>query len=219
MRLVGLLAFSAVAVLAQSMGFTPPSMKPTGVTGAPYSAEEEFLHGDRTEKGRKIYRDSEGRVRTERLMCPSCKYYVVEITDPVAGVQWVLDTQHKVAHLMTPQPPPQPAGSSVMINIAPTSTPPSAGPPITKIEQLDPAEIGGLRVVGSRSITTYTDGHKLVGESWMSPELNVVVKNTLGDDIFRLANLKRSEPFPSLFRIPADYTVVEEKTTFVIQYQ
>ena len=72
MRFLGLVLFGAAAIWAQggSMAFTPPASKPPAVKGAPYSGEEEFVRGEKVEKGRRIFRDSEGRVRTERPMYP-----------------------------------------------------------------------------------------------------------------------------------------------------
>jgi hypothetical protein len=81
------------------------------VTGAPYSGEEvgENVHvladGTRlTQKmmGRKVWRDSDGRTRSERPlgMGPNQAPMptIVEITDPVAGFKYTLDTLKKVAH-------------------------------------------------------------------------------------------------------------------------
>src|SRR5260370_25729649 len=51
---------------------------------------------------RKVWRDAEGRTRSERPlgMGPNqaSMPLIVEITDPVAGFKYTLDTQNKVAH-------------------------------------------------------------------------------------------------------------------------
>jgi hypothetical protein len=49
-------------------------------------------------------------------------------------------------------------------------------------------------------------------ESWYSPDLQITVYSKhsdprVGDTIYRVANLKRSEPSTELFRVPADYEV------------
>ena len=49
-------------------------------------------------------------------------------------------------------------------------------------------------------------------ESWYSPDLQITVYSKhsdprSGDTIYRVANLKRAEPSPDLFRVPADYEV------------
>jgi hypothetical protein len=53
-----------------------------------------------------------------------------------------------------------------------------------------------------------------VNERWYSPELQTVVlsKNSdprMGETTYRLTNIVRGEPDPSLFQVPADYTVNE----------
>jgi hypothetical protein len=94
-----------------SATFGPAPMMGYAVTGAPYSGEEvsENVHvladGTRLTQrmvGRKVWRDSEGRTRSERTlgggMNPAAMPPIVEITDPVAGFKYTLDTQRKVAH-------------------------------------------------------------------------------------------------------------------------
>ena len=91
--------------------FGPAHMMGPAVSGAPYSGEEvsENVHvladGTRlTQKmmGRKVWRDSDGRMRTERSLGggpnQASMPTIVEITDPVAGFKYTLDTQKKVAH-------------------------------------------------------------------------------------------------------------------------
>jgi hypothetical protein len=53
-----------------------------------------------------------------------------------------------------------------------------------------------------------------VNERWYSPELQTVVlsKNSdprMGETTYRLTNISRGEPDPSLFQVPTDYTVKE----------
>jgi hypothetical protein len=53
-----------------------------------------------------------------------------------------------------------------------------------------------------------------VNERWYSQELQTVVltKNSdprMGETTYRLTNINRGEPDPSLFQVPADYTVEE----------
>jgi hypothetical protein len=56
----------------------------------------------------------------------------------------------------------------------------------------------------------------VVSENWVSPELKITVLSTVndprsGESTRKLVNIDRSDPDPSLFIPPADYTVVEEK--------
>ena len=57
---------------------------------------------------------------------------------------------------------------------------------------------------------------QIVSERWYSPELKTVVMSKhsdprMGDTVYRLTNINRSEPSRSLFEAPADYTVAEGK--------
>ena len=101
-----------------SMGFGGRGFMGTPVTGAPYSAQRVFEHvqvgadGTRfTQNNRQetIYRDSQGRTRTERSMTgPNGSAeapVVVEIQDPVGKFSYTLDTQNKVAHRVALQTP------------------------------------------------------------------------------------------------------------------
>ena len=49
-------------------------------------------------------------------------------------------------------------------------------------------------------------------ESWYSPDLHVTLLSKhsdprSGDDVYRLAGIKRDEPAAALFTVPSDYTV------------
>ncbi len=92
-----------------------------GVTGAPYSAEQvqervqtlaDGTHITQTGPSQKMWRDSQGRTRTERSMGspmnPNGVQYpiIVQIRDPVVGCEYILDTQAKVAHRIELQPMP-----------------------------------------------------------------------------------------------------------------
>jgi hypothetical protein len=60
--------------------------------------------------------------------------------------------------------------------------------------------------VGNRNPIAVSD------ESWYSPELQVTVLSKhsdprSGDNIYRMAGIKREEPAAALFAVPSDYTV------------
>ena len=93
--------------------FQISSFLPPPVINAPYSGEEVMesvqVLADGTRITRpslppqqKIWRDSQGRVRSERPMGPRLDSNelpaIVQITDPVAGYVYVLDTVNRVAH-------------------------------------------------------------------------------------------------------------------------
>lgn len=102
----------------------PGRFAPPAVQGMPYSAEEiqerqqtlgDGTHIQQTMSRRKLYRDAQGRTRTERTMIipPDGREgpAIIEITDPAAGVQYTLDTQNRIAHRVALQPVPTPGSA------------------------------------------------------------------------------------------------------------
>ena len=92
----------------------------------------------------------------------------------------------------------------------------------TRTEQLGTQNIEGVEAEGTRTITTIPAGAignerpiEMVYEKWYSKELDLVVmsKNSdprFGEQTYRLTNIIRSEPDPSLFSLPAGYKVLAE---------
>ena len=90
-------------------------------------------------------------------------------------------------------------------------------------EALDPQVIEGLNATGTRTTTTIPAGQvgnaqeiKIVSEQWFSDELQVLLMTRhndprSGESLYRLRNVLRGEPDPSLFTLPADYTVQERR--------
>jgi hypothetical protein len=88
-------------------------------------------------------------------------------------------------------------------------------------ESLGKQTIEGVEAEGQRITVTIQAGKignerpiVTVNERWYSPELQTVVlsKNSdprIGETTFKLINIDRNEPDPSLFQVPADYTVEE----------
>jgi hypothetical protein len=88
-------------------------------------------------------------------------------------------------------------------------------------ESLGTQTVEGVAAEGTRVTFTIAAGKignerpiVTVNERWYSPELQTVVlsKNSdprMGETTYRLTNILRSEPEPSLFQVPADYTVKE----------
>jgi hypothetical protein len=96
-----------------------------------------------------------------------------------------------------------------------------AGPnvkPAPQAVSIGERRIEGLKVTGSRLEFTIDAGE--VGneqpitvrtDQWFSPDLHVVVSSThndpmIGETTYRLEQINRSEPDPSLFTVPTDYT-------------
>lgn len=88
-------------------------------------------------------------------------------------------------------------------------------------EDLGTQSIEGIVATGTRKITVIEAGSigneqpiKVVSEEWTSPDLGVLVLTRhsdprTGETTFRLTNVLRAEPDPSLFVVPPDYTVKE----------
>ena len=83
--------------------------------------------------------------------------------------------------------------------------------------------IEGIEAEGTRSTITIPAGRvgndrplTIVSERWYSPELQIVVLSKhsdpfSGDNVYRLTGISREEPPLSLFAVPADYRVTEER--------
>ena len=106
---------------------------------------------------------------------------------------------------------------------------PAQNPP--NIENLGDQTIGGIHATGSRVTTTIPAGSMgneqpilVQSETWSSPELKatVMTKHTdpwAGELKTQLTNVNNSEPDPSLFTVPSDYKIVDEKPMQIIKVQ
>jgi hypothetical protein len=114
-----------------------------------------------------------------------------------------------------------PSGVTYVANAHPLGMGDSNAPPL-KTESLGTQTIEGVTAEGRRTTTTYAVGkmgndREIVTsfETWQSPELGmmtVLTKNSdprTGERTMRIANLSRTEPDPSLFVVPPDYTIEE----------
>ena len=100
-----------------TLTFSGPVCAAIGITGKPYFAEEisewtqtlaDGTHIKQPRSFRKVWRDFDGRTRTERPAFTSGSVEkgvpnVVEIGDLVAGVFYVVDQVHKVVHKIAPR--------------------------------------------------------------------------------------------------------------------
>jgi hypothetical protein len=87
------------------------------------------------------------------------------------------------------------------------------------VESLPAQMVNGALAQGTRTTETIPQGKigndrpiKIVNERWISNDLQMLVKSTssdprFGDTTYQLTNIVQSSPDPSLFQIPADYTV------------
>jgi hypothetical protein len=250
--LSGALVFSSVAVQAQRHGpdGSPPFGAPMElmgfegmhggkiVKGAPFSAtatsettstlqDGSVLH--RTSQV-SMYRDSQGRSRHEAtftgfgpLTASGGSKKMVMISDPVAGVHFMLDDAQKVAHK---SPLHAHGGGAANAESAPEfagkmqermQQEEAAG--LLKKESLGTQTINGVVAEGTRTTHTIPAGQignekplQVVSERWYSADLQIVLKSTrtdprFGTTTYTVTNLQRTEPPATLFAVPSDYTV------------
>lgn len=90
----------------------------------------------------------------------------------------------------------------------------------SRTEDLGVQNIEGVEAVGKRTVTTIPAGEignerpiEIVYERWYSNELQLVVFSRqndprFGEQTYRLTNIVRSEPDPSLFELPSGYRLL-----------
>jgi hypothetical protein len=209
----GLFVLPSRAILAQSGPASVPitlQMK-TGrayKTGSPYCATKEYFptktppNGTQVDHKGRICRDSLGRGREE--ISPT----LIEIYDPVEGVGYTLDTIQRRAGRTAIARPPSPDSSASLprsANFAPAVP--------SRVEFLGAEVIEGLVVEGTRRPTGLELLAKGEEEIWFSEELGEVILMKRSDGfygstvVWRLTDIDRSEPDPSLFRVPANYAI------------
>jgi hypothetical protein len=220
------------------------------VKGVPFSAEvvteftQPLADGNviRRNQTGTLARDSEGRTRREQpvaplgIAMPLPATRLVFINDPVAGVNYVLDTDKKTAQKL---PMPKQGGTfaaGAAVGGMMSSTTQTAGMPAVMghvaiaQETVETVEEGGnetrtiegVRTVGRKTTHTIPAGEigndraiETVSERWYSPELETVILSRhndprMGETVYRLTNINRTEPAPALFEVPADYKVLED---------
>jgi hypothetical protein len=178
------------------------------------------------------YRDSSGRIRTERPFfrgtTSTAPFALIEVQDPVAGYAWMLDYVNRIAHRVpaklrsaTAELPP--GYTTPERSTLPDGTTQASEPLSTKT-------MFGVTVVGVKTTATSPAGSGLgndrpvttVSEDWMSPQVGLVIYSRYsrpgGDESTRtLKDLSTAEPDPSLFRIPPDYQIIDETGSFTMK--
>jgi hypothetical protein len=189
------------------------------VANAPYSADETtesvqtLADGTRIANSTtsKVYRDSQGRTRRE-LSFPAIKgsipsHTMISISDPVAGVNYTLDPQQKVAHKMPSfamttgsnpemtsklkaemQSRIEAGNTTIRSNTMEYRVVASGGSSNAKREDLPSTMMEGVNVTGARETTVIETGAMgndrpitISSERWYSPELQMEVKSVRND--------------------------------------
>ncbi len=179
-----------------------------------------------------VARDSEGRTRREQTLRSIGPWAlssgvegrsregearrneiptVILIQDPVKQVNYTLNPQNHTARGTRQRP---------LREMEPRSRPPSPEHP-ERGESLGTRVIEGIQAEGRRTTTVLPQGSigndaplEIVAETWYSPELQVVVLGKrndprVGEITYRLVNIRRGEPSPSLFQVPPEYRIIE----------
>jgi hypothetical protein len=197
------------------------------VAGRPFSAVEERVTSFRTTDSKlenrsvtetEISRDSQGRLRSDRRTITYDEHGVATertsayIADPVSHTILILDPERRTAMEMPWNPPNEAENRSV----AATS---GSGEMQMKVESLGNRSMEGLQVEGSRRDLTipvksylYYRAVAVSIETWVSPELEIPVlsksETSTGEiSTTTLKNVVRTEPNPTLFQLPSDYTL------------
>jgi hypothetical protein len=181
-----------------------------------------------------LYRDSQGRFRKEvtlsaigPLAASGQPHSFVEISDPVAGTSYVLEPDQKVARQMpgrmgmrvrTNGGAVGPGGPGDVVYRTFNSSAANAKAN-AKTESLGTQTIDGVVAEGTRITRTIAAGEignekpiTVVSERWYSADLQMDIKSThsdprFGDTTYTLTTIQRTEPSPSLFAVPSDYTI------------
>lgn len=194
------------------------------VKNAPFSAETVMENTRRLFDGSTvtaqnkgaIYRDSAGRTRREQPLETIGGFSLggeaqklIFITDANEGIQYFLDSNRKTARRIplngnrAPQPP--------------------AESDAAKTESLGAKNLEGVSVEGTRTTIEIPAGKlgndkslQVVTERWYSSELQTIVMTRhldplSGEQIFRLTNIRRTEPARELFDVPSDYRIETDR--------
>jgi hypothetical protein len=183
-----------------------------------------------------IFRDSQGRERREQSSGAEGTVRSIRISDPVEGVNYTLLPETRIAlknfqpKLVKKQEKEATKAKLDMESIIKAEVPMivmhsmGSDTPVvtfddTREENLGTQMIEGVTAEGTRRTTTIPAGQignelpiVTVNERWYSPELQVVVMSTRSDPrtgttTYKLTNINRSEPAPTLFQVPPDYTL------------
>lgn len=198
------------------------------VTGAPFTATISVQRSQTLSDGNQINRtttgtiarDSQGRVRREMTLPAIGAFattsegapHVIFINDVVAGTQYILEPDRKIAHQVRLER----RGGRFRVQ---NNAAPSADDGKGTTASLGTQTISGVEAQGTRYTRTIPTGQignekpiVITTERWYSPDLQmyVMTKTTdpmRGDSVRQLTNIRMGEPDPSLFQVPPDYTL------------
>jgi hypothetical protein len=201
------------------------------VTGVPFTASfstqttQVLADGNQIQRSAtgSIARDSQGRTRRDTTL-PAIGPWAASgkpapqftfINDPVAGAQYTLDANRKVARKMSATGRNGHDFAKGMRGGAVAEERQKE----TTMASLGTQMINGVSAEGTRITRTIPAGEignrkpiVITIEKWYSPVLQetVMTKRSdprMGETVFQLTNIQHAEPAATLFQVPADYTV------------
>ncbi len=195
------------------------------IKNAPFSAETVMEHSRRlfdgstatTQSKGAIYRDGAGRTRREQPLetigafsFGSDAPKLIFITDANEGIQYFLDLSRQTARKIPLSGESRPPKSSGEKGEA-------------KTESLGKKVLEGVSVEGTRTTVEIPAGKigndkplQITSERWFSADLQTVVMSRhvdplLGEQVFRLTNIRRVEPARELFTVPTGFRVETDR--------
>jgi hypothetical protein len=196
-------------------------------------------HISRKPSTEKIYRDSQGRTRTERSICRPANddpdALVITIRDPVSGYAYILDTQNHIAYRYTMEVR-HPSAAAVPTKAATDAVDKAvvARPDTVRsdpsMETLGSQTMEGVFVEGTKTTMIIPAGAQdndrpitVVGEQWYSPELKISILSKTSDPRYgemmtHLTNIELSQPPLILFEPSPDFKIVDETGSVTINY-
>ena len=198
------------------------------ITGAPYEADEKSVTTQTLADGNRIvnvnaakrYRDQQGRTRVER---GEALDKTVVIDDPVLSKHFVLNqrkqsvsTSSEADHRFVLKTDAETAALHGPVTLFAVSG--HHGGDKGKTENLGKQMMEGVSVEGTRTTVTIAAGQignerpiDIVSERWYSPDLQMVIMSKhsdprMGETVFTVSNISRTNPDASLFQVPPAYT-------------
>ncbi len=205
------------------------------VSGAPFTASvstqstQTLADGNQIQRSTtgSLARDSQGRTRSEMTL-PAIGPWAAAgkpapqmtfIHDPVAGTQYMLDANRKIAHKAPAHT--HSGGDFAKGKGARGGAFAAEMEKETTTTSLGTQMINGVSAEGTRTTRTIPAGEignqkpiVITVEKWYSADLQetVLTKRSdprMGETVRQLTNIQRTEPAATLFQVPSDYTVQE----------
>jgi hypothetical protein len=206
------------------------------VSGLPFTATVSVQNSQVLADGNQIQntstgtlaRDSQGRTHRDMTlpaigpMAGRSAPHVSMINDPVANVHYMLDPDKKEAHEMSWHGHKDgrhggPKGAAIRAG-SHGEEPDQANVTTTSLGVKTFNGVSATGTLVTRTIPAGAIGNQkpivITNERWYSADLQIVVLSKtsdprMGDFVRQLTNIQTTEPDPSLFQVPAGYTIVK----------